>query len=447
MTILYAVVLLGILIFVHELGHFLFAKLLGVRVERFSLGFGPRVAGRTFGETEYRISAFPLGGYVKMLGEDPGEELEESERPRAYNYQPVCKRALIVFAGPFFNIVFACVLFVLLFMTGVPALYPDVGKIEDKSAAERAGLMTGDRVVRIDGKAVESWDDIQNAIDKHDGKALLFNVKRGDKSVEVSVTPEQKKEPNVFGQKKDIWDIGISPLVYPVVGDVMPGTPAEKAGLRKGDRLLQVEGTQLRTWEDMTDIIHGNAGKPLRFRIQRGSEVLERTITPETETVRTPQGGEKRIGLIGIRPLQNDFLKSFGPYESVVLGVKRTWEISVFTVVSLEKLIERVIPAKTIGGPILIVEMAGQQASQGAPNFFIFMAVISINLGVLNILPIPVLDGGHLLFLTIEAIRKKPLGESAIAMAQKVGLALLISLMVFALYNDLMRLITGRMIP
>jgi regulator of sigma E protease len=447
MTILYAAVLLGILIFVHELGHFLFAKILGVKVEKFSLGFGPRIVGKTFGETEYRISAFPLGGYVKMLGEEPGEELAESERARAFNYQPVCKRVGIVFAGPLFNIVFACILFVLLFMTGVPALYPDVGKIEKNSPAEKAGLMTGDRVLRIDGKAVKSWDDLQNAIDEHAGKTLLFDVRRGNEVVEVSVTPEEKKELNVFGQKKEFWGIGISPLVYPVVGEVMPGTPAEKAGLRKGDRLLQVEDAQLRTWEDMTDVIHGSAGKPLKFRIKRGTEVFDKTITPEVETVRTPQGGEKRIGLIGIRPVQNDFLKTFGPGESLVLGVKRTWDISVFTVVSLEKLIERVIPAKTIGGPILIVQMAGQQASQGAPNFFIFMAVISINLGVLNILPIPVLDGGHLLFLTIEAVRKKPISEGAVAMAQKVGLALLISIMVFALYNDIMRLITGRMIP
>jgi regulator of sigma E protease len=447
MTMLYAIVLLGILIFVHEFGHFLFAKLMGVKVLRFSLGFGPAIVGRTFGETEYRISAVPLGGYVKMLGEEPGEELEESEKERAFNYQPVRKRAVIVLAGPLFNILFAGILFVLLFMTGVPALYPDVGKIEKGSPAEKAGLMTGDRVIRIDGKPVESWDEIQSALEQYPGKTLLFDVKRGHQTIDIPVTPEKKKEPNVFGQKKEFWDIGISPLVEPVVGEVMGDAPAEKAGLRKGDRLLEVEGTPLRTWEDMTAIIHGSAGKPLHFKIQRGEQVFERTITPEAETVRTPQGGEKRVGLIGIRPVQNDFLKKFGPGESVILGAKRTWEISVFTVVSLEKLIERVIPAKTIGGPIMIVEMAGRQASRGAANFFIFMAVISINLGVLNILPIPILDGGHLMFLTIEAVRRKPLGENAMAMAQRVGLALLVALMVFALYNDILRLITGRMLP
>jgi regulator of sigma E protease len=447
MTILYAIILLGILIFVHEFGHFLFAKLMGVKVLRFSLGFGPAIVGRTFGETEYRISAVPLGGYVKMLGEEPGEELQESEKKRAYNYQPVRKRAAIIFAGPLFNILFACILFILLFMTGVPALYPDVGKIEKDSPAEKAGLMTGDKVIKIDGKAVESWDDIQNALDEYPGKTLLFDVKRGGRTVTVAVRPEQKKEPNVFGQKKEFWDIGISPLVEPVVGEVMRGTPAEKAGLRRGDRLLQVENTKLQTWEDMTDIIHNSAGKPLHFKIERAGRIFEQTITPEAETVRTLPDGEKKIGLIGIGPLQKDFLKRFGPGESVILGAKRTWEISVFTVVSLEKLIERVIPAKTIGGPILIAEIAGRQASRGAPSFFIFMAVISINLGVLNILPIPILDGGHLMFLTIEAVRRKPLAENVMAMAQRVGLALLVALMVFALYNDILRLITGRMLP
>jgi regulator of sigma E protease len=332
-------------------------------------------------------------------------------------------------------------------MTGVPALYPNVGKIEKGSPAEKAGLMTGDRVTRIDGKTIESWDDIQSALEQYPGKTLLFAVKRGHKIIDIPVTPEKKKEPNIFGQKKEFWDIGISPLVEPVIGEVMGDAPAEKAGLRKGDRLLAVENTPLRTWEDMTNIIHDSAGKPLHFKIQRGEHVFERTITPEAETMRTPLGGEKRVGLIGIRPVQNDFLKRFGPGESIILGAKRTWEISVFTVVSLEKLIERVIPAKTIGGPIMIVEMAGRQASRGAANFFIFMAVISINLGVLNVLPIPILDGGHLMFLAIEAVRRKPLGENAMAMAQRVGLALIVALMVFALYNDILRLITGRMLP
>ncbi len=447
MTVIYAIVLLGILIFVHELGHFLLAKLIGVKVLRFSLGFGPKIVGRTCGETEYWISAVPLGGYVKMLGEEPGEELTESDRERAYSFQRVWKRIAIVFAGPIFNILFACALFIFIFMTGVPALYPDIGRIAKNSPAQTAGLRTADRVIAIDGKVVRSWDDIVNTVDRGRDRKLLFRVKRGNEVLEVPVIPEETSETSVFGQKKTFWDIGASPLMYPVVGEVMKGTPAYRAGLRKGDRFLQIDGTQLSTWEDMTDIIHDSPGKPLHFTVQRDGRTFDLTITPSVETVRSPQDGEKKIGLIGIKPVQRDFLKKFGPGDSISLGAKRTWDVSVLTVMSLVKLVQRVIPAETIGGPILIAEIAGQQASQGAVNFFIFMAVISINLGVLNVLPIPVLDGGHLMFLVIEMVRRKPLSEKVVMMAQRVGLALLVTLMVFALYNDILRLVTGKLLP
>jgi regulator of sigma E protease len=446
MTILYALVLLGVLIFVHELGHFLFAKALGVKVLKFSLGFGPTVVGRKRGETEYVISAVPLGGYVKMLGEEPGEELAEDEKRRAFNFQPVWKRFTIVFAGPLFNLMFACLLFYLLFLTGVPALYPDIGKITAHSAAEKAGLMTGDRVIAVDGHPVRSWDDVIRNAEKKDGARITFKVMRGNKTFEIPLRPEQKTESNLFGEKKKYWEIGMSPLVLPVVGEVMKGEPAEKAGLQKGDRIVEVGGTPVRTWDDMTEIVHGSAGKPLVFKIARGTTVFERTITPEEQKMMTAQG-EKKLGLIGIGPLEKHFIKRFGPIESAALGVERTWEISVLTIMFIVKLIQHIVPAETIGGPILIFQMAGKQASQGAMNYFTFMAIISINLGVLNILPIPLLDGGHLMFLGIECIRRRPLSERVLAMSQRVGLILLVTLMVFALYNDILRLITGRMLP
>lgn len=446
MTMLSALVLLGVLIFVHELGHFLFAKALGVKVIKFSLGFGPKLVGKTHGETEYVISAVPLGGYVKMLGEEPGEELAETEKRRAFNFQPVWKRFTIVFAGPLFNITFACLLFALLFLTGVPALYPDIGKITANSPAEKAGLMTGDRVVAVDGHPVQSWNDVLNGLEKRGGEPITFKVRRGNDTIEITVRPEEKTESSMFGEKKKYWEFGISPLILPVVGEVMKGTPAEKAGLLKGDRIIEVKGMPVRTWEDVTETVHDSSGKPLRFKIERGTSVFERTIIPEEQKMTTVQG-EKKIGLIGVRPAEKHFIKRFGLIESTVLGVERTWEISVLTIMFIVKLIQHIIPAETIGGPIMIFQMAGKQASQGAMNYFTFMAVISINLGVLNILPIPLLDGGHLMFLGIECIRRKPLSESVLAMAQRVGLALLITLMVFALYNDILRLITGRMLP
>jgi regulator of sigma E protease len=356
MTFLSAIVLLGVLIFVHELGHFLFAKLMKVKVLKFSLGFGPKVVGRKYGDTEYQISAVPLGGYVKMLGEEPGEELPEAEKPWAYNHQPVLKRFLIVFSGPIFNILFAALLFVVIFASGVPTLYPDVGEVMEDSPALRAGLMKGDRIVEIDGRLVTEWSE-------------------------------------------------------------------------------------------MTGIIHQSAGRSLDFVVRRGGKEIALTITPEKKTVSDIFGEKREIGLIGIKPSGDSFTRRYPVPEALSMGVSRTVEVSVLTVVAIVKLIQRIIPAETIGGPILIVQMAGEQASQGALNFFMFMAIISINLGIINLLPIPVLDGGHVLFLAIEAVRRKPLSERTMAIAQRVGLAFILTVMAFALYNDIVRIITGRGMP
>jgi regulator of sigma E protease len=356
MTMIYALVLLGILIFVHELGHFLFAKMLGVKVLKFSLGFGPTVVGKTYGETEYVISAVPLGGYVKMLGEEPGEELPETEKKRAFNFQPVWKRFTIVFAGPLFNLLFAAVVFFFIFVNGVPYLLP-------------------------------------------------------------------------------------------VVGDVTGDSPAYKMGLKKGDRIEEINGTPIKRWDDMTAMIHTSAGKPLKVKIGRGSSTFDIVITPEKKPVKDIFGQNREVGLIGVAPAGETGEERVNVPKSLVLAFERTWELSALTVVFIVKLIQHIIPAETIGGPIMIFQMAGKQASQGAMNYFTFMAVISINLGVLNILPIPLLDGGHLMFLGIECVRGKPLGEKVLMVAQRVGLALLVTLMVFALYNDVLRLITGKMLP
>ena len=450
MIIIYAAVLLGVLIFVHEAGHFLLAKLLGVKVLKFSLGFGPKILGRKFGETEYLLSAVPLGGYVKMLGQSdtPQEEevIPEDDKPRAYNFQPVWKRFFIVFSGPFFNLVFAAFVFVLIFMAGVPVPLPDIGNVAEKSPAAAAGLMTGDRVLQINGKNVESWQEIYRAMSDNPGKTLLLKVRRNDHIFEVSVPPEKRVEKNIFGEEKEGWSLGIEPLVYPEVGEVLKGSRAAEAGLLKGDKILEIGGTGLKTWQNLTSLIHANPEKPLRFKIQRGGQVMDKTVTPKKEIYKTPDGEEKAIGLIGIKPAGNDFIKKYGLPEAASLGLGRTWDISKLTLLSMVKLIQRVIPSNTIGGPIMIFQMAGEQASLGALNFFTFMAVISINLGVLNLLPIPILDGGHILFLGIETVRGKPLSDNVIIIAQKVGLVLLLSLMAFAFYNDIVRIFAGTMV-
>jgi regulator of sigma E protease len=443
MTLFYTIVLIGILVFVHEFGHFIFAKLLGVKVLKFSLGFGPKVIGGTFGETEYLISGVPLGGYVKMLGEEPGEELKEDEKKRAYSFQPVWKRFAIVFLGPVFNIFFACLLFVLIFFSGVPARYPDVGKITQNSPAEKSGLKLGDRITAMNGNPVETWNDIDTFLEKNRDNTVLLKVSRGGELIDLSVKPEKKIEKDIFGRKNELWDIGASPLTYPVVGEVLKGSPAEKAGLKKGDRVVEIDGKRIDTWEDMTQIVSSSPEKPLVFEMRRDGSVVDRTIVPEKKTVDSLEG-EKKIGLIGIRQKGNYFMKRFGLGEALYLGVKKTLEVCALTVLILMKLAERVIPASTIGGPILIFQMTGEQAAQGFLSFFTFMAGLSINLGIFNLLPIPLLDGGHLMFLGIEAIRRKPFSEKVMMNAQKIGLAFIIALIVFVFYNDILRLITGR---
>jgi regulator of sigma E protease len=356
MAILSAIILLGVIIFVHELGHFLFAKLTGVKVLKFSLGFGPKLIGKTYGDTEYLISAVPLGGYVKMLGEMPGDEMKEEEKQFAFNNQAVWKRFIIVFCGPLFNLLFAAVIFFFTFLNGIPVLVPEIGS-------------------------------------------------------------------------------------------VIQGTPAGKAGLIRGDRIVEIDGVAIRQWDEMTEVIHKNPGKHLDVKIKRDGATFPVSITPEKTKVKDIFGEEEEVGLIGIKPSGSTLIRRENIGSAFADSFDRTWEISKLTVVSIIKLIERVIPMQTMGGPILIVQMAGEQASRGFLNFFIFMAIININLGVLNLLPIPILDGGHLLFMGIEAVRGKPLSEKTIALGQKIGLAFIITLMAVVFYNDIMRLLTGKMFP
>jgi regulator of sigma E protease len=348
-SILSAIIVLGILVFAHELGHFLIAKRLGIGVLTFSLGFGPKLIGRKLGETQSQISAIPLGGYVKLIGENPEEEVKEEDQPRSFSLQPIWKRALVVGAGPFFNFVLAAALFSMINLFGIPSLTSRVGEVTPGLPAETTGLQKGDVILSIDGKDVTTWEDLSKIIRSSKGKKLSMRIKRGDEVREVKITPQRSKEKNIFGEEIDIF-------------------------------------------------------------------------------------------VIGIRPAEEWIVREVNPLVAIGMGCAQTWNIIKLTIVTVVKLIQRVIPAKTIGGPILIAQMAGEQARRGLLSLAIFMAIISVNLGVINLFPIPILDGGHFLFLGLEAILRKPLSIKKMEVAQQVGLVFIILLMLFAFYNDLIRM-------
>ncbi|RLD99672.1 MAG: RIP metalloprotease RseP [Aquificota bacterium] len=348
--LLVAIILLGVLIFIHELGHFLAARMLGVGVERFSIGFGPKLWSVKRGDTEYVLALVPLGGYVKLLGEDPEEAVEEVDRERSFSHKPLWVRTTVVAAGPFFNLLFAVVVMTGVYLWGVPILEPVVGQVVAGSPAERAGLKAGDFIVSIEGKKIESWGDLAAVVQKNPGKPLKVVVKREGEQVTLTVVPKPQEARTIFGEKRIVGKVGI----------VAAGT----------------------------------------YRIERAN-----------------------------------------PFMALVRGVEYTVNMVYLTLVGIVKILQRVVPAKSVGGPILIVQMASKQVKSGLINLLTFMAFISINLGIINLFPIPILDGGHLLFFTIEGVRGKPVSTRTREVAQQVGLAIIIAIMVLAFYNDIGRLI------
>jgi len=342
-----AVVGLGLLIVFHEFGHFIVAKLSGVGVLTFSVGFGPKLWVKKRGETEYALSAFPLGGYVKMIGEDPDEQVQQTDIDRSFAHKNLLTRTAIVFAGPGFNLLLAVLLLMVVFtFYGVPVMSTQVSGVEKDSPAEMAGLMEGDRIVAIEGVPVNEWEQLSQTIKGSGGKPLNLQIRRGEEIINITVQPTKKEGQTIFGEPKVDWMIGI--------------------------------GSQV--------------------SIEKGK-----------------------------------------PGLAVVRAIYQTYEYSRLTLLAFYKMIAGDVSPRNIGGPILIAQMAGQQAQEGVGSFLAFLAVLSVNLGVLNLLPVPVLDGGHLLFFAVEAIIRKPVSVRYREMAQQLGICLLALHMVYVFYNDILR--------
>lgn len=348
-NVISVIILLGILVFVHELGHFLMAKWAGVGVLKFSLGFGPRLVGKKIGETEYIISMIPLGGYVKLLGESPDDKLSEDDEKRSFLRQHVLRRIGIVAAGPVFNFLFAIMVFAIVYMIGVPVLTPEVGDVQKGTPAFQTGIKAGDIILAINGEDISHWGELAGIIVNSEGRELEIRVERNRKIENFRLKAELIRSENIFGEKIDLYKIGIKASSHTII-----------------ERL--------------------------------------------------------------------------NPFSALWAGIEQTWYITKITMISIVKMVEGKLSAKTLGGPILIAQMAGARAQEGIIPFIFFMALLSINLGIINLFPVPLLDGGHLLFFIIELISGREVNVKWREMAQQIGFALLIMLMIFVFYNDIVRI-------
>ena len=441
---------LGVLVFAHELGHFLVARLLGVKVLRFSLGFGRALWSKPFGRdrTELAIGVFPLGGYVKMLDEREGEVMPD-ELPRAFNRQRVGSRMAIVAAGPIANLLLAVLLNWGVFWYGTEEIRPLLGTPVVASAAERAGIENGERVVRIAGEVVQTWQEMRWVLLNHAVDQDTVEIEVANQRNEISVRHLDVSSARANGWEGDALEkLGLTlfrPRIPPVIGSITEQSVAETAGLQVGDEIVRIDDAAISSWQEVVRVIGDSPDRMLRFEVRREGETFVVRMAPR----RVEEDGRVlgRIG-IGVKPAgfsRDDLMirVRYAPVSALGKALIETWEKSIFSLRMIGKMIVGEISWHNISGPLTIADYAGQSAKLGVDYYLKFMALVSISLAVLNLLPVPILDGGHLLYYVLEVIRRRPLSERAMEFGQQIGLALLLMLMAFAFYNDVNRLISG----
>ena len=442
-------IVLSVLIVVHELGHFLVARLCGVKVLRFSLGFGPVLWRRRLGadRTEWTLSALPLGGYVRMLDEREGE-VAAHELPRAFNRQSVGRRSLIVLAGPLANFLLAFLIYWGLFWQGSEELLPVLGPPELNSPAAEAGVANGMLVLRVEGEAVASWQDFRWLLLRHAaGKARVeLDVQDAD-----GATRQVLLDTGVLAaegwQGEPFARLGLrfyQPPLLPVVGEILPDSPGAAAGLRPGDRFLAIDGQPVTRWGEVVDAVRRAPGRALHVRLQRADRVFECDIVPQVAEDHGQRIGRIGVGVAGASDMALPELRTHvrhGFFGAAQKALRKTWEESIFSLQMFGKMLSGEASWRNLSGPVTIADYAGQSARQGSDAYLKFMALVSISLGVLNLLPIPILDGGHLMYHALEVIKGGALSESVMAWGQRIGVFLLFALMAFAFFNDLNRLL------
>jgi regulator of sigma E protease len=441
---------LGTLIVVHEFGHYLVARWCGVKVLRFSVGFGRPLAlwRRGPDRTEWVIAAFPLGGYVKMLDEREGE-VAPDELPRTFNRQSMFHRILIVLAGPVANFLLAIALYWVIFISGIPGLRPVIGAVMPDSPAAQAQLASGDVIVKIGDQTVATWQDARWHLLKHAVErstvAIEVHNERGDISWRNLNLSSLKPESLDGDFLRALGFARLQPPLAPVIGKLLPEGAGERAGLLSGDEIVSVDGVAIARWDQFVTAVSSSPGKRLGLEIRRGGALREITVTPDPVLEKSVS-----IGRIGATPqidraaMQKYMVEvRYGYWESLPKALERTWDTSAFSLQMLGKMLVGEVSLKNLSGPITIADYAGQSAQIGWVSYLVFLALISISLGVLNLLPIPLLDGGHLLYYMFEILKGSPLSERTMAISQQIGMGVLMVLMVFALYNDITRLVNG----
>jgi regulator of sigma E protease len=455
MTILAFIITIGLLVTIHEYGHFQVARWCNVKVLRFSIGFGKPLWQKTFGKdnTEFVLAAIPLGGFVKMLDEREQQAEEnpvsqsETDLKRAFNRQSVWKRIAIVLAGPVANLLLAIILYWGLFMLGVTGMRPIIGVVADNSQAAQASLKSGEIIQKIAGKPVSTWQE---------ARWLLLEESLENKTVEIEAINNNELMQHTLsfeGVNNDaeidiLKKIGLDvfkPKIPAVIGEILTNGAAEKAGFMPNDRILQIDNVVTDDWEQVVNIIKLSPNKKLQFEIKRGQEIVQVAVTPEA--IKENKQTIGRMGA-GVKLDKHELGKllitqNYSPLLSLQKAIAKTWDTSIFSLKMLGKMLTGQVSLKGISGPVTIATFAGESANLGLKTFLSFLALVSISISVLNLLPIPVLDGGHLMYYTIEIFKGSPVSEKTMLVGQKIGFVLLGLLMTIAIFNDFNRLIAS----
>jgi regulator of sigma E protease len=440
---------LSAVVFVHELGHFLVARWCGVTVTTFSIGFGRELAGFDDRKgTHWRLAAIPLGGYVKFLDDENAaskpsrtslEHLSPEARRGSFHDKPVWQRAAVVAAGPLANFLMAALIYsVINVVVGVRTIPPRIESLVPGMPAQEAGLRRGDLIMAIDGWTIETMDDVARIVGTSGARTLNFDIERDGVRLMIPITPRVKEHKDDLGVTIKLGDIGIRHVLPARVGEVVANLPAQQAGFRPGDLVTAIDGKPIATFDDIVDVVAASIGKSLRFTLDRGGERVELTVTPIA--VKQKNDSEQLVtrGRIGIAPARPE-PRSVTPAEAVRLGLRETYTNLSQTLAGLADIVARRQSADQVGGPILMAEVTARVVELGFEPLLRWTALISANIGLLNLLPIPVLDGGHLLFYAIEAVRRRPLSQRVQEIGFQIGLALVLMLVVFVNLNDLVR--------